>query len=149
MFSALLNRLKEKASGTIEKYVLRASVVIPFALALGYLLAGATSTLSNWYGATISYYVMAGVLASLGLLAVLVIAVKERHDEEAPADTPGVVGQTAAELLVRASAAIAQSSNERALAKSGATGLLAIVAFVMVSLLVAGGRTDRSRDYRA
>lgn len=42
MFAGLINHAKAAASGLVLKYVARASVVVPFVIALGFALAAIT-----------------------------------------------------------------------------------------------------------
>ena len=81
MFRGLINDAKSAASSLVLKYVARASVAIPFVIALGFALAALTVWLINQYGYVTGYLLMAGGLAAIGVIAALVVSFKE-HEEE-------------------------------------------------------------------
>jgi hypothetical protein len=102
MFRGLINDAKSAASSLVLKYVARASVAVPFVIALGFAMAALTVWLVNQYGYVTGYLLMAGGLAAVGVIAALVVSVKE-HEEEAAdqvadeADTPSVATEVAAQ----------------------------------------------------
>ena len=63
MFSGLIREAKEAASGLLLKYVARASVAVPFAIALGFALAATTVMLVQTFGQVTAYWIMAAGLA--------------------------------------------------------------------------------------
>jgi hypothetical protein len=102
MFRGLINDAKSAASSLILKYVARASVAIPFVIALGFGLAALTVWLVNQYGYVTGYLLMAGGLAAVGVVAALVVSFKEHEEEVADqvaeeADTPSVATEVAAQ----------------------------------------------------
>jgi hypothetical protein len=102
MFRGLINDAKSAASSLVLKYVARASVAIPFVIALGFGLAALSVWLVNQYGHVTGYLMMAGGLAALGVIAALLVSFKE-HEEEvadevaAEADTSNVATDVAAQ----------------------------------------------------
>ena len=81
MFKGLLNRASSTISGLVLRYVARTSVAIPFVVALGFALAAVAGMLVERFGAVLGYWVMAGGLAAIGLVATLLVSFKE-HEEE-------------------------------------------------------------------
>ena len=75
MFAGLINHAKAAASGLVLKYVARASVAVPFVIALGFALAAITVMLVQRFGH------VAGGLAAIGIAAAIALGVKE-HEEE-------------------------------------------------------------------
>jgi len=97
VFQRLLRDAKSAASSLVLKYVARASVAVPFIIALGFALAAVTVMLVQRFGHATAYWIMAGGLAVIGILATATIAVKEHEDEVAEqqaarADTPQMLG---------------------------------------------------------
>jgi len=82
VFAGLINHAKSAASHLILKYVARASVAVPFVIALCFAIAAITVMLVDRFGHVIAYWVMAGGLAVIGAIAAAVVSVKE-HEEEA------------------------------------------------------------------
>ena len=102
MFRGLINNAKSAVSSVILKYVARASVAVPFVIAAGFALAAGTVMLVERYGHVVAYWSMAAGLALLGLIAALVVRVKEHEEEVAEvkaeaADTSNVAGEVAAQ----------------------------------------------------
>lgn len=85
MFRALLNDAKSAAGSLVAKYVARASVAVPFIAAFGFATAAVTVMLVERYGAVAGYWMVAGGFTAIGLIAALVVAMKEQ--EEQVADT--------------------------------------------------------------
>jgi hypothetical protein len=83
MFRGLINDAKSAASSVILKYVARASVAIPFLIAAGFAVAAITVMLVNSYGHVTAYWIMAGGLAVIGVVASLAVSVKEHGEEVA------------------------------------------------------------------
>jgi len=111
LFAGLINQAKGAVSGLVLKYVARASVAIPFVIALGFALAAITVMLVQRFGHATSYWIMAGGLAAIGVIAAIVVTVKEHEDEVAEqkaeqADTRKVVGDATAEALTQAPLAL-------------------------------------------
>jgi hypothetical protein len=82
--------------------VARASVAIPFVIALGFALAALAAWLVNIYGYVTGYLLMAGGLAAIGVIAALVVSVKEHEEEVADevaeeAETSKVATEVAAQ----------------------------------------------------
>jgi hypothetical protein len=50
VFAGLINHAKAAASGLVFKYVARASVAVPFVIALGFALAAFTMMLAQRFG---------------------------------------------------------------------------------------------------
>jgi hypothetical protein len=73
MFAGLINNAKSAASRLIGKYVARASVAIPFIIALGFGLAATTVMLVERFGQVMAYWIVAGGLALIGIVAALVV----------------------------------------------------------------------------
>jgi hypothetical protein len=102
MFRGLINDAKSAASSLVLKYVARASVAVPFVIALGFALAALTVWLVNQYGYVTGYLMMAGGLAAVGVIAALVVSFKEHEEEVADeaaeeADTSKVATEVAAQ----------------------------------------------------
>jgi hypothetical protein len=106
VFAGLINQAKSAASHLVLRYVARASVAIPFVIAAGFALAAITMMLVERFGHVIAYWLVAGGLAVIGLVASLVVTVKE-HEEEvaeqeaAKTDTEEVVSEATAQALVQ------------------------------------------------
>lgn len=101
MFRGLINDVKSAAGSVVEKYAARASVAVPFIIALGFATAGVTLMLVERFGHRNAYLMVAGGFTALGLLAALIVWTKE-HDEvvaeeqAVKADTADVASDTAA-----------------------------------------------------
>jgi hypothetical protein len=83
VFAGLINQAKAAASGLVLKYVARAAVAIPFVIALGFALAAIAAMLVERFGHVAGYGIMAGGLALIGVIAAIVVSVKEHEDEVA------------------------------------------------------------------
>lgn len=84
----------------------RASVALPFVMALGFALAAVTVTLVERYGQVMAYRMVAGSLAIIGVVAAAVVSVKEQEEDEAEqaaqdADTGEVVSEATAQAVVQ------------------------------------------------
>ena len=111
MFAGLINDAKAAVSHLVLRYVARASVAIPFVLALGFAVAAIAVMLVEHFGHVTGYWIMAGGLAAIGIGAAIAVSVKE-HEEEAAdqkaeqADTGEVVSDATAEAMVQAPLAL-------------------------------------------
>lgn len=106
MFRSLINDAKSAAGAVIGKYVIRASVAVPFVVAAGFGTAATTLVLIDRFGAVIAYCLMAGGFAAIGLLAALAVTVKEQEEEVVDTqaekkDTADVATDAAAQAAVQ------------------------------------------------
>jgi uncharacterized membrane protein len=81
VFQGLINSAKSSVSSLILKYVARASVAIPFVLAFGFVVAAIAAMLIDRFGHVAGYWFMAGGLAAIGVVAMMVVSHNE-HEEE-------------------------------------------------------------------
>jgi hypothetical protein len=111
LFAGLINDAKAAVSHLVLRYVARASVAIPFVLALGFAVAAIAVMLVERFGQVTGYWIMAGGLAAIGIGAAIAVSVKE-HEEEAAdqkaeqADTGEVVSDATAEAMLQAPLAL-------------------------------------------
>jgi hypothetical protein len=82
LFAGLINNAKSAVSHVILKYVARASVAIPFVIAIGFALAAITVILVQRFGQVIGYWLVAGGLAAIGVIAAIAVSVKEHEVEQ-------------------------------------------------------------------
>ena len=106
MFAGLIKQAKSAASGVVLKYLARASVAVPFIIALGFALAAITVMLVEHFGHVMAYWMVAGGLAAIGIVAAAAVSVKEREEEEAEqaaqdTDTGDVVSEATAQAVVQ------------------------------------------------
>jgi Na+/melibiose symporter-like transporter len=106
VFAGLLNQAKAAVSGLVLKYVARASIAVPFVIALGFALAAITMMLVQHFGHVAGYWMMAAGLAVIGVVAAIVVSMKEHKEEVAEeqaekTDTAEVVTDAAAEAIVQ------------------------------------------------
>ena len=83
MFQGLLNSAKSAVSSLILKYVARATVAVPFVLALGFALAAIAAMLVDRFGPITGYWLMAGGLAVIGAIAAIFVSAREQNEEVA------------------------------------------------------------------
>jgi uncharacterized membrane protein len=81
VFAGLINQAKAAVTRVVLQYVARASVAVPFLIALGFALAAITLMLVQRFGHTAAYWMMAGGLVAIGVIAAIAVRVKE-HEEE-------------------------------------------------------------------
>ena len=104
MFAGLINHAKAAVSGLVLKYVARASVAVPFVIALGFALAATTTMLVQRFGHVTAYWLVAGGLAAMGVVAAIAVSVKEQEEEVAEeragqADTGEVISDATAQAM--------------------------------------------------
>lgn len=136
MFAGLVREAQAAASGLLLKYVARASVAIPFAIALGFALAATTVMLVQWLGQVTAYWIMAAGLAAVGVVAAAAVSIKEEQDEKAEelagqADTQEVMSDATVQALEQAPFALLGAL---ASAPSGAAALLPVFRFLARNL---------------
>jgi hypothetical protein len=93
------------------KYVARASVAIPFVIALGFALAAIAVMLVQRFGHVAGYWIMAGGLVVIGVVAALVVTVKEHEEQRVEQKTHGaetneLIGDATAEVINQAPLAL-------------------------------------------
>jgi small neutral amino acid transporter SnatA (MarC family) len=106
VFARLLTDAKSAVSGLVLKYVARASVAVPFVIALGFALAAITVMLVERFGHVIAYWMVAGGLVVVGIAAAIVVSVKEHEEEVAEqqaekADTEEGVSAATVQAIVQ------------------------------------------------
>jgi len=111
MFRGVINSAKNAASNLVGKYLARASVAVPFVIATGFALAGLTVLLSQRYGSLTAYWVMAGGLCLVGILAAALVSAKEHKEEAAQiaaekVDTSSTVSDAAFDAMSQAPIAL-------------------------------------------
>lgn len=111
MFAGLIQHAREAASHLVLRYVARASVAVPFVIALGFAIAAIAVMLVDRFGHVTAYWIMAGGLAILGVLAAIAVSVKEHEEQLAEkkaqqADTQEVVSGAAAQAIMQAPVAL-------------------------------------------
>ena len=101
MFKGLLNDAKSAAGSLIARYLARASVAVPFVIALGFATAGGTLMLVERFGHRDAYFMVAGIFTLLGILTALFVRSKEHEEvvveeQAAKSDTAEVATDAAA-----------------------------------------------------
>ena len=80
MFEGLINDAKSSAGSFVAKYLARASVVVPFAIALGFATASVALILIAHFGSIVAYSMIAGGFTAIGLVSAVAVSIKERED---------------------------------------------------------------------
>jgi len=111
MFRGLINDAKSAAVAVVLKYVARASVAVPFIIAVGFGIAALTMVLAERFGSIMACAMIAGGFTVVGIVAALAVKVKE-HEEEAAdteaekADTGTVASDAATQAALQAPLAL-------------------------------------------
>ena len=111
MFAGLINQAKSAATHLVLKYVARASVAVPFVIAAGFAVAAITVMLVERFGHVMAYWLVAGGLALIGVIASIIVSVRE-HEEEvvadqaAKADTEELASDATAQALAQTPVAL-------------------------------------------
>jgi hypothetical protein len=146
MFRGLINDAKSAVGNLILKYVARASVAVPFVVAVGFAVAAIASMLVERFGAVTGSWIMAGGLAAMGTIAAIAVSVREHRKDVAEdlkekAHTQEVVGDATAQALIQTPVALLGA--QFATPGGAATGLSVARAlgrnWPLVLLLVLGG----------
>src|SRR5436309_94362 len=100
MFRGLINDAKAAAGSLVGKYLMRVSVAVPFIVAIGFGIAATTVFLVDKFGSLHAHLMIAGGFTLIGLIASLVVSVKEQEEEVAEtkaeaADTASVATDAA------------------------------------------------------
>ncbi len=153
MFGRLMKWIGGAASSIAARYALRASVVVPFALAAGFAIAGLAVYLSELFGHRDAYFLMAVGFAALGVIAALIVRWREKREDEAAAkETAASTVATAAKVAVSVPVAIMEGAAERGPRTHWTAAMhgwplygLAIALFLIASLSRPGGARDHYR----
>jgi hypothetical protein len=111
MFRGLINDAKSAAGSLVAKYLARASVAMSFVVALGFVTAAVTLMLIERFGAVRACWMIGGGFTAIGLVATLLVTVKEQEEEIAEKqaeseDTAGVATDAAAQAAAQAPLAL-------------------------------------------
>ena len=118
MFQGLINSAKSAVSSLILKYVARASVAVPFVIALGFALAAIAAMLVDRFGHIAGYWLMAGGLAAIGVIAAIFVSAREQKEEVADqqaeaADTSKIATEVATQAPLAHSRWLTDASRRR------------------------------------
>jgi hypothetical protein len=111
MFRGLINDAKSAAVSLVAKYLARASVAVPFIIAVGFAIAAITHLVIDRFGAVTGCWLLAGGFTLIGLVATLLVKHKEQEEEVADqqaqaADSANVATDAAAQAAVQAPLAL-------------------------------------------
>jgi len=112
MFRGLINEAKSAAASVVVKYLARASVAVPFVIAVGFAIAAITHMLIARFGAIVGCWILAAGFTLIGVLATLFVKHKEHEEQVAEqaaeaGDTAGVANAAAAQALLQMPVALA------------------------------------------
>lgn len=77
MFQALIQKAEGAVGSALNKVASRAAVAVPLVIAAGFGIAALTVTLTQAYGAGLSYTIMAGVFVALAGITAVIMTRKE------------------------------------------------------------------------
>jgi hypothetical protein len=110
MFRGLINDAKSAVGNLVLKYVARASVAVPFVIAVGFAVAAIASMLVERFGAVTGYWIVAGGMAAVGIIAAIVVSVREHkevaEERKEKADTQEMVSDATAQALIQTPVAL-------------------------------------------
>ena len=81
MFATILGRAKAAVGDAVDKQLLRVAILVPIVIGGAYALAGVTALLTEQFGRSYAYWMMAAGLGALGAVAAIVVFVRERTQE--------------------------------------------------------------------
>ena len=81
MFKGLINDVKSAAASFLGTYLARASVAVPFLVALGMATAAVGLELTERFGARNALWLLAAGFGAIGLLATFAVTMKEQQQE--------------------------------------------------------------------
>jgi len=127
MFRSVINDAKSAAASLVAKYLARASVAVPFIIALGFAIAAITHLVIDRFGAVTGCWLLAAGFTLIGLVATLLVKHKEEEAEvadkqAAAADTANVASAVAAEAALQAPLALAGALLSTPLGPKGLAG---------------------------
>jgi hypothetical protein len=93
MLQGIINRAEHSIDALASKYVMRVLVAVPLVVALGFGTAAAAVRLSQDYGSTTAYTILAAAFAGIGLAAASAVALSGPK-RVGPADTAEPVALT-------------------------------------------------------
>ena len=106
MLQGLVNHVKSAAASFVGQYLARASVAVPFIVAFGFATAALGLELTARFGATTAFWVLAAGFCGLGILAALVVTMREREaaaaEEQAEESGLAELGDMASEAAAQA-----------------------------------------------
>lgn len=131
MLQAVINRAQRSVDTLVNKYVTRIAVSVPFVVALGFGTAAAAVKLSQEFGNTTAYAILAATFAVIGLAASAIIAMSGSNPETGAisGDNPAA-GTTSATGDTDASNAKSSIDPEFILAALGTVGPMALPSVV-------------------
>ena len=157
MFSRLISYATSGVTDLIAKYAIRASVAVPFLFALAFALAGLTVVLIDHFGYQAAYFMLAGGFAAVGLIAAIVVWLKERNEERedfsSAFGTVAPIATAALETSKQIPRAIAGGASEatgtfRALADVAVRNWPLVLAAGIVVVLLGGVHVEDRHAFR-
>jgi heme exporter protein D len=111
MFRGLINDAKSAVGSLVLKYVARASVAVPFVIAVGFAVAAIASMLVERFGPVTGCWILAAGMAAIGIIAAIVVSVREHKEEVAEerkekADTQEMISDATAQALIQTPVAL-------------------------------------------
>jgi hypothetical protein len=143
MFRGLINDAKSAAASVLVKYLARASVAVPFVIAIGFAIAAIAHMLIERFGAVAGCWLLAAGFALIGMLATLLVKRKEQQLEVAErqaekTDTANVATDAAAAALLQAPLALAGTLFSTPLGPKGLVGVAKVLARNLPLLVLLG-----------
>lgn len=89
MFSTIVSRAKAAVGEAIEKQLQRAIVLVIFIIGAAYALAGLTAALTDQFGRSAAYWIMAAGLGAVAAIAAVAISIREKPREGEKAEQSG------------------------------------------------------------
>jgi hypothetical protein len=141
MFRDLIDHAKAAAGSLVARYFARISVAVPFVVALGFATAALTLMLIERYGQVTAYWIVAAAFTLIGVLAGLVVSVREQEEDRAEQVATAESGanvavQAASELPVAALGALLSTPGGLAAALGSAKMLGRNLPLVMLMVLI-------------
>ena len=111
MFRGLINDAKSAVGNLILKYLARASVAVPFVIAVAFAVAAIAAMLVERFGPVTGCWILAGGMATIGIIAAVVVSVREHKEEVAEelkehADTQEMISDATAQALMQTPVAL-------------------------------------------
>ena len=77
-FRGLINDAKSAVGNLVLKYFTRAAVAVSFLIAIGFAVAAIASMLVERFGAVTGYWIVAGGMTAIGIIAAHAVSVREQ-----------------------------------------------------------------------